>query len=265
MRRLLLGLLAGTLLAGCGADVDRVVVAAGTTIVDSGVIDHVAQTFQTAHPGVQVSVVGEPTALALELGRDGTASVSITHAPLQERAYIESGDVEAYAPVLVSRFVLIGPGHLAEDFSGRELPEVMRDIWEAGIPFVSRGDSSGTHDKELENWAESGLRPEGQPWYLETGLGMGETILVADQRQAVTLAEYGAYLAARDAISIVDLGVDPAGLENPYTAMVWRSADGGAGAMLFLEWLTSAEGAAAVEMANRELLGDVVYAPAGGG
>lgn len=240
-------------------------VAAGTTIVDSGVIDHVARAFEEAHSGLRVSVVGEPTALALELGRDGAAAVTITHAPLQERVYVESGEVVAHAHVMTSGFVLIGPGHLADAFEGRELPEVMRDIWEGETLFVSRGDGSGTHHKEMENWAESGLSPEGMPWYLETGLGMGMTILVADQRQAVTLAERGAYRAAAGVIGLVDLGIDSAGLDNPYTAMVWRSSGNSNEARRFLDWITSPEGLAAIEEANLELLGQVVYAPASGG
>ena len=261
MKRLVVAVALAVILTACGGGADRVIIAAGTTVVDSGLIDHVAASFEETHPGIQISVVAEPTRLALELGRGGAADITITHAPAQERDLIESGLVEESGPVFSSRFVLVGPVSLSPSLSGLELPEALREIAGAGQAFASRGDGSGTHDKELENWLESGISPVGKPWYLETGQGMGPTLLVADQREAVTLAELGAYLAARGTVSIEDLGVDRDGLENPYTAIVMAGSEELGSAVLFYRWLTSAEGAAAIELANRELFGQIVYRP----
>jgi len=238
-----------------------VIVAAGTTVVDSGLVDLVAATFEETHPGIQVSVVAQPTRLALELGRDGAADLTITHAPQQEAQYVAEGLASVAVTVFTSRFVLLGPPELKPRFQGRTLPEVLKSIHADGITFVSRGDGSGTHDKEMAQWQEAGLDPRGEPWYLVTGQGMGPTLLIADQTRGVTLAEYGAYLAAREIITIVDLEVEALGLDNPYTAMVSASSAQQKAAETFLEWLTSAEGRAAIEAANAELFGETVYQP----
>lgn len=249
--------------AACAPGESRLVVAAGTTIVDSGFIDHVVASFEQTHPDIEVSVVGQPTRLALELGRDGAVDVTITHAPVQEARLVAAGHVLESSAVFVSEFVLVGPPTFSEQFAMWEFPEVLRAVFVDEIVFVSRSDGSGTHDKEMENWLEAGFQPSGADWYIETGQGMGPTLLVADQREALTLSESGAFIAAAGAVDLVDLGVNTAALDNPYTAMVMESSDQKAAARMFVDWLLSPEGRTAIETANRELFGKVVYAPAG--
>jgi tungstate transport system substrate-binding protein len=252
---------AALILSGCALDGGRVIVAAGTTVADSGLLDRVAATFEATHPRIKISVVGQPTRLALELGSDGTADLTITHAPAQEAEYVAAGYAAAQERVFTSRFVLVGPAELKEAYQGRELPEVLREIAASSQAFVSRGDGSGTYEKEVENWQEAGVDPSGQPWYLVTGQGMGPTLVVADQSRAVTLAEYGAYLTATETLSIVDLALNPVGLGNPYTVMVSAASPQGEAAMIFFEWLRSPEGRVAIEAANRELFGEIIYQP----
>ncbi len=115
----------------------------------------------------------------------------------------------------------------------------------------------------MENWLESGFDPTGTPWYAETGLGMGPTLLVADQREGLALVEEGAYIAVSETLSLVDLDLDAGALDNPYTAMVMASSQQVSAAQKFVRWLQSAEGRAAIAAANSELFGKVVYAPAG--
>ncbi len=262
MRRLGAALVASAMLvAGCSGGTERVIVAAGTTVVDSGLLDRVAARFEETHPGIRISIVGQPTRLALELGRDGAVDLTITHAPEQEADYAADGHAAALETVFRSHFVLVGPAELRSKFRGRELADVMGEIHATGLTFVSRGDGSGTYDKEVENWQEAGLDPRGQPWYLVTGLGMGPTLLVADQVKGVTLSEYGAFLTARGTVSLVNLEVDPGGLDNPYTGMVSASSAQPEAAMTFLKWLVSAEGRAAILAANEELFGETVYQP----
>ena len=235
-------------------------VAAGTTVVDSGFLDHLAQAYERSRPGMRISVVAQPTRLALELGREGAADVTVTHAPIQEQQLIEDGGSVAGAHVFSSHFLLVGPASLAGRFEGFELPEVLRDVATEGITFVSRGDGSGTYDKEWENWIEAGIDPRLEEWYLETGQGMGPTILVADQRRALVLVEVGAWLAARDSVALVDMRLDPGALENPYRAMAMSSSSRQTEAIDFVEWLTSAEGRLAIQHANEELFDAIVYA-----
>ncbi|MDX1469268.1 MAG: extracellular solute-binding protein [Acidimicrobiia bacterium] len=251
--------------ASCSSGETRLVVAAGTTVVDSGFIDHVADAYEQAHPGVRISVVAEPTRLALELGREGAADVTLTHAPLQEQAFVDEGGAVAVREVFSSRFILAGPPSLEGSFAGFELPEVLREVAASGIRFVSRGDGSGTHDKEWQNWIEAGIDPRFDDWYLETGQGMGPTLLVADQREALVLVEIGAWIAASDSLALVDMQLDPGALDNPYTAMAMSSSKHQAAALDFVEWLVSPEGRLAISRANEDLFGAIIYAPATGG
>jgi tungstate transport system substrate-binding protein len=249
--------------ADCSGESKRVIVAAATTLVDSGIIDRVVEIYEEENPGVEISVVGNPTRLTLALGRQKSADLLITHAPAQEAEFIESGAAAAFAPVLTSRFIVAGPETWRETATGLEAPEVFRILAEEGQTFVSRGDGSGTHDLELLIWLEAGIDPSREAWYMETGQGMRETLLIADQREAVILAERGAFLSARSTLDLVDLQVDAGGLDNPYTGIVVAGTDGTAAAEDFLDWLTSSEGLAAIEAANIELFGELVYEPPG--
>jgi tungstate transport system substrate-binding protein len=113
----------------------------------------------------------------------------------------------------------------------------------------------------MQAWRNSSIDPAGSSWYLETGQGMGPTLLIADQSDGVTLGEYGAFLAVRDTLSLVDLELDPAGLENPYVVMVSAASADLDAALVFFAWLISSPGRAAIEAANIELFGEIVYQP----
>ena len=248
--------------AACGgASSDRVIVASGTTLVDSGFIDAVVDIYEEANPGYEISVVANSTRLVLELGRQKAADLLIAHAPGQEAAFVAEDLASRHAPVFASRFVLVGPASWSARARSREIHEVLADFAAQGQVFVSRGDASGTHDLEMALWRESGLDPTGQPWYLVTGLGMGPTLLVADQRGGGALAEIGAFLSARETISLIDLEVSPEGLENPYSAIVVKGSPGEEGASKLLDWLVSVEGRQAISDINERLFGETVYSP----
>jgi tungstate transport system substrate-binding protein len=248
-------------LSACSSQPTRLIIAAGTTLVDSGLIEALAAEYETDHPDVDLSVVAEPTALALELGRQGAADLLLVHAPDLERDFVEAGFSLLSHPVVNSRFVLVGPPELAGRFDGYGAVQAFDVIADEGLAFVSRADGSGTHETELGVWEEAGVDPSGAEWYIETGQGMGPTIQVADQRGASTLSEYGAFIAAVDSVGLVDLRIDPAGLDNPYTGHVVADGNAVDEATMFLEWLTSSEGSDAIIEANQALFGEIVYEP----
>lgn len=256
--------LLGFVAFGCANSADRVIVAAGTTLVDSGLIDELAGAYESTNPGIDLSIIGQPTTLALEMGRRGAADLLLTHAPDLENEFIEEGYSSRSVPVLSSRFVLIGPAELSTVVGGLEAADSFAMVAKEGLRFVSRGDGSGTHETELRLWSEIDVDPSVEPWYLETGQGMGPTIQVADQRDAVTLAEYGAFLAARDSVGLVDLMIRPTGLTNPYTGHVVAGGSNPGGARAFLDWLTSTAGREAILDANVKLFGEIVYQPVTG-
>lgn len=261
IRIAVLAVVGAVVAAGCASGGSRVVVAAGTTIVDAGFIDALAEKYEAANPEVEISVVANPTRLILELGRQKAADLLLTHAPVQEASFIDEGLASSFSPVFTSSFVLIGPAGALGETEGLEIPEVLRTIAAEEHLFVSRGDGSGTNDAELEAWFEAGIDPRDEPWYLLTGQGMGPTLLVADQRDGITLSELGSYVAASSTLSLVDYQVDPEGLENPYTGIVVAGSDAETAASAFLDWLTSGEGQAAVSEVNNDLFGSDVYRP----
>ncbi|MDF1596375.1 MAG: extracellular solute-binding protein [Acidimicrobiia bacterium] len=236
----------------------RVIVAAGTTLVDSGLLDELAATFEAGHPDIELSVVGEATAQVLELGRRGGADVLITHAPALEAAFVGEGLAARYELVLTSSFVIVGPPDGVPD--GGTVAEVLRSIAGQGGPFVSRADGSGTHEMEVDLWEAAGVEPGKEPWYIETGQGMGLTLQVADQRDAYTLSELGAFLAASDALTLEPLDVTgiPA---NPYHLIVVAASSERSAGEEFLDWLLAPEGSEAVARLNQELFGRSVYEP----
>ncbi|MDH3259527.1 MAG: substrate-binding domain-containing protein [Acidimicrobiia bacterium] len=263
MKRIgLIAAIAALVLSACATPV-RVIVAAGTTLVDSDILDGLVALYETDHPDVDLSVVGESTAQVLELGRRGGADLLITHAPDLEADFVAEGLAASYEPVLASRFVLAGPAGTGPGIPSTVV-DALREIARRGDLFVSRSDGSGTHRKELELWSLAGVDPAGLPWYLETGQGMGLTLQVADQRQAFVLSELGAFLAAAPFLSleIVPLRDDPV-LVNPYQIIVVKGSPAESGAAAFAAWLRSAGGRAAIISANRDLFGEVVYQPAG--
>ena len=239
--------------AACGGSGDRVVVGAGTTLVDGGFIDLVVADYEAA-TGARVSVVGESSQRLLDLARRGEASVLLTHEADALEAFLDDGLATNSTPVFRSQFFLAGPpevGIAANTFEG-----AFAEIAEASHLFVGRADGSGTFLAERNIWWLAGIDPEGRPWYETTGQGMGLTLQVASQRGGFVLVEEGTWrtISADLNLTLVPIGDS---WPNPYFATLVDGADGAA--RDFYEWLSGPDGAAAVAEANRQLFGDEVY------
>lgn len=243
-------------LSACGRTSQRVVVGAGTTLVDSGFIEALAADFESTHPGIQLSVLGESSAQILNLGRSGAVDVLLTHAPAQEAVFLAEQNPQLSEIVVSSEFLLVGPPDLVATFAGLSTVKAFARINHNGYPFVSRGDGSGTHETELGQWP-NGVAPTAD-WYISTGQGMGLTLQVADQRHAFTLAEAGAFFGSENLDNLAQVVlIDPPG--NPYRITV--TADAPAGAREFADWMLSEAGRAAINRINQALFGAIVYAP----
>lgn len=180
----------------------EILLATTTSTYDSGLLDALLPDFE-AQTGYTVKVIAVGTGQALRMGREGNADVLLTHAPQAERPLVEEGWVVDYRLVMYNDFVLVGPD---QDPAGvREVERVVEAftrIAQARALFVSRGDDSGTHKKERSIWDQAGLTPYQEPWYLESGQGMGATLQIASEKQAYTLTDRGTYLALRDALEL---------------------------------------------------------------
>jgi tungstate transport system substrate-binding protein len=113
-------------------------------------------------------------------------------------------------------FILLGPAADPAGIRGKAAGPALQAIPSAGAVFMSRGDNSGTHAQEKKLWAAAGLRPEGQAWYQQTGLGMGQTLAIAAEKRAYTLSDRGTYLALRKKLGLEILSEGDAALLNVY-------------------------------------------------
>lgn len=258
-----LGIALALIAVGCGsADPPRVVVASGTTVVDSGLMERLVDAYRETGIDVNFSVIGAGTGEALALAAAGSVDLVVAHQRDLEEVFLAEHPEAFVEPVFSSTFLLVGPPGDARS-NGRTITEMFATIAADAVPFVTRRDESGTYAKEREIWALTGVDPVGEEWYIETGQGMGFTLQVADQRSTFVLAEEGAYRTVSGEISLVpiDVEVSPGLLENPYRAIV-VDPDTGSAALGFVEWLRSDAGRRALIEANQELYGDVVYSPA---
>ena len=180
---------------------ERITLATTTSAVDTGLLEFLLPRFSEA-TGYQVDVRSVGSGEALALGEQGRADVLLTHAPDAEQGLLNRGIITNYQVVMHNDFVIVGPSSDPAKISGtKSATEAFRKIAESQAPFYSRGDKSGTNQRELEIWSRARTKPSG-PWYHKTGKGMAETLLEASAGRGYTLSDRGTYLAMRRNINL---------------------------------------------------------------
>lgn len=196
--------------------------------------------------GCKVDVIAVGTGKSLKLGETGDVDVVFVHARKLEDKFVVEGFGVNRRDVMYNDFVVLGPPNdPAGTRSSKSASEAFVRIAAAQARFVSRGDESGTHQKEKEIWEAAGIVPEGK-WYLQAGQGMGEVIQMATQLRGYTLADRGTYLAYRRKTDLAILHEGDKRLWNPYGIIAvnparHRHVNYGL-AMKFIEYLTGEEG-----------------------
>jgi tungstate transport system substrate-binding protein len=165
-----------------------------TSTQDSGLLDVILPDFIKS-TGIQVDVIAVGTGQAMTLGEDGNADVLLVHARAREDAFMEAGHGVRREDVMYNDFIIVGPQDDPAGIMGMtDASEAFRIIMETESTFISRGDESGTHTKEVAIWNEAGLSPSGG-WYISAGQGMGEVLTMTDEQQGYTLSDRATYLA----------------------------------------------------------------------
>jgi tungstate transport system substrate-binding protein len=213
-----------------------------TTTVNSGLMDYLLPEF-TAATGIEVRMIAAGTGEALRLGRNGDVDVLLVHARDAEDEFVEAGYGVDRADVMYNDFVIVGPPADPAGIGSAGSPgEALGRIADGEQPFVSRGDDSGTHRRELKLWRQAGRSPGGS-WYREVGQGMGRTLQIADQMNAYTLTDRGTWLAYRGNLQIRMLFEGNPPLLNPYGIIAVNPARypevNYQGARRLIEWITS--------------------------
>jgi tungstate transport system substrate-binding protein len=220
-------------LAACTSEARPLRLGTTTTVEQSGAL----ALLDSLHPPAVMAVVIGPSGQILRSAAAGDLDVVIAHAPsLEQRLLVAPGHAALRCPFVASRFAIVGPAaDPAKVARAATAAGALRRIAAARAPFVSRGDSSGTHMKELALWQSAGVSPQGRPWYLETGADQGATLRVADERRAYALADLPTFTKLKGVELRVLFSADTA-LLNPYTLYVIRSPNPHPAAAAFGSW-----------------------------
>ena len=269
--RLALGAALGTALgtalgaAEVMAQTPSLIVASTTSTEQSGLFAYLLPRFR-ATTGIEVRVVAVGTCQALDLGRRGDADVVLVHDRPAEDRFLAEGHALRRYDVMYNDFVLIGPtADPARAGAAGSVVEAFRRIRQAQLPFVSRGDRSGTHAAELRLWELAGidLQQARGAWYRDTGTGMGPALNIAAAMDAYLLADRGTWIAFRNRQNLRIVLEGDARLRNRYGVMLVNPARHPhvkvAEGQQFIDWLCGAAGQRAI--ADYRIEGEQLFFP----
>ncbi len=231
-------------LAACGgASPTEIILATTTSTQDTGLLDFLIPKFEKEF-SVKVKVVAVGTGEALAMGKRGDADVLLVHSRTAEDQFMADGYGSLRKDVMYNDFLLVGPASDPAQAKGTDIIISLKKISQSQAPFVTRGDDSGTHKKELQLWKKASITPTGS-WYISTGQGMGETARITTEKQAYTLIDRGTYLALKPSLQLVVISEKDEALFNPYGVIVVNPEKfpkvHSKEALDFANWITSAE------------------------
>lgn len=243
----------------------EVILATTTSTVDSGLLDVLRPLFE-GQSGYRLTVLAQGSGAALKTGERGEADVLLVHAPDAERQFMDGGHGIRRELVMHNDFILVGPPRdPAGVRAARDIHDALRRIAAAGTPFISRGDNSGTHALELKLWKAADLSPSGRNWYQESGTGMGQTLQIASEKAAYTLADRATYLTLKKNLALDVLREHDGALLNVYHVIQVDPAKSprvnAAGAAAFVEFLIAPETQRRIGEYGRERFGQPLFVP----
>lgn len=201
-----------------GSNKSALRLAVTTSTRDSGLLDELVPVFER-QAQVRVDVVAVGTGAALTLGQAGDVDVILVHAREAEDEFMAGGHGVRREDLMFNTFVILGPENDPAAVASLEPVSALQQIAGGKHRFVSRGDDSGTHQRETKLWADGGGLPEWEN-FVESGQGMGATLTMADQMNAYVLTDRGTYLRFKEKIRLVPLGAASECLRNPYGVIV---------------------------------------------
>ena len=243
------------------------ILATTTSTQDSGLLDVLIPIFEE-QTGYTVQVIAVGSGQAMQMGQEGNADVLLVHSPSAEEQFMADGYGSDRRLVMHNDFIIVGPASDPAAIRGMtSAGEAFTAIATAQAPFMSRGDDSGTHKKELGIWTALGLTPEGD-WYVESGQGMGATLTIASEQGAYTLTDRATFLANQSGLSLEILVEGDIALLNIYHVIVvnpelWPLVNH-QGALAFADFITSPETQAIIGQFGVEEYGQPLFFPDAG-
>lgn len=244
---------------------ETITLATTTSTENSGLLDYLLPEFK-ADTGIDVKVIPVGTGKALQMGRDGEADVLLVHAKASEEEFVAEGHGTERTEVMYNDFVLVGPVD-NQDWKLEKSDDIAKslfDLSENEAEFVSRGDDSGTHKKELSIWKVSEVEPAGE-WYVEAGSGMGDVLQIANEKQAYTLTDRATYLSMKDDLDLEIYTEGDENLFNQYGVIPVNPEKNeninNEGAVEFVNWLTGEKAQGLIEEFGVEEFGQALFIP----
>ncbi|HMB47957.1 MAG TPA: extracellular solute-binding protein [Afifellaceae bacterium] len=200
MKRLIIGSLTALVLAGLAVATQAadkfIVVQSTTSTQNSGLYDYLLPIFEKK-TGIEVRVVAVGTGQAIKNAVNGDGDVLLVHAKSAEEKFVADGFGVKRFDLMYNDFVVVGPDADPAGIAGSsDIVAALGKLAEGGKTFVSRGDDSGTHKKELSLWREAKIEPESASggWYRESGSGMGATLNIAVGMDGYTLTDRATWI-----------------------------------------------------------------------
>jgi tungstate transport system substrate-binding protein len=215
--------------------------------IDSGIVDVLENSFEK-ETGIRVRHVGAGTGAALDIARKGNVDLVLVHAKSLEEKFVAEGYGTERVDLMYNDFVIVGPSNDPAGIKGmKTATEALKRLSEKRVPFISRGDKSGTHVAEMELWGKAGIKPSGS-WYViyEKGAeGNVPTLRYTDQKGAYTVIDRATYLSLKNQIKLVILVEGDEALLNfmsliPVNPKKFPKVNY-EDAMVFVKWLTLPE------------------------
>jgi tungstate transport system substrate-binding protein len=255
------------IIASCSAsssENSNLLLVSTTSTQDSGLLDVLLPAF-TTKTGYKVQLVAVGSGQALKIGEQGNADVILLHSPAAEKEFVAKGFGIDRRLVMHNDFVIVGPPSDPAGIRGEDPAEALKKISVSRATFVSRGDDSGTHVKELALWKNAEIDPAGQDWYLETGQGQGATLSIASEKAAYALTDRGTFLAYKSNVDLEILVENDPFLLNVYHVITvnpekWPNVNL-EGAEAFADFITSSEGQDIIAGFGVEKYGQPLFFP----
>ena len=245
-----------------------IILATTTSTQDSGLLDVLLPIFEKK-TGYFVKTIAVGSGQAMAMGEKGEADVLLVHSPAAEKKFIGEGYGVNRRLVMHNDYLIAGPSDDPAKIKGiKNAVEAFKKIASGKALFLSRGDNSGTHSKERDIWKTTGVNPEGEKWYQQTGLGMGQTLSVAAEKKGYTLTDRGTYLALKKTLGLDILVEGDAILLNIYHVIQVNSSKwpkvNVAGGKAFADFMVSKETQDIVKTFGVDKFGSPLFFPDAG-
>lgn len=243
------------------------ILATTTSTQDSGLLDVLIPDFEK-QTGYTVQTVAVGSGEAMKMGQECNADVLLVHSPAAEKDFMGNNYGSDRRLVMHNDFVVVGPSADPAGIKGSATAiEAFTKIADSESPFITRGDASGTNNKELAIWKSANITPEGA-WYIESGQGMGATLKIASEKAAYTLSDRATYLANKDTLSLDILTEGDSSLLNIYHVIVVNPANcptvNNTGAIAFADYVVSADAQKLIGGFGTEKFGQALFTPDAG-